>query len=150
MRKHAIIPAVLTWLVLALPVLARDHGALNGTWTLAPEKCDFAGQPAIEAGTVTIDEREGNISVARSFVYKGTSGQTFFYRDMTDSQNNATIHDGKDVKSKTRWDHGVLKVVTTQNGATTMESYTLAGDGTLRANVARPGQTPVTLVFERK
>jgi hypothetical protein len=30
---------------------------------------------------------------------------TYFYRDMTDAQNNATIHTGKDLKSKSRWDH---------------------------------------------
>jgi hypothetical protein len=39
--------------------------------------------------------------------------ETFFYRDITDIENNATIHTGEDLKSKTRQDHGVLKVTTT-------------------------------------
>lgn len=54
-------------------------------------------------------------------MYAG-AGETFFYRDMTDAQNSATIHTGKDLKSKTRWDHDVLKVTTKQSGAVTVES----------------------------
>jgi hypothetical protein len=98
----------------AFPAFARDHRALNGTWTLAPGKSDFAGQPALQSGTVTINDREGNITVSRSFVYAGAPGETVFYNDMTDGQNHATIQNGKDVASKTKWDHDVLKVTTTQ------------------------------------
>ena len=137
MRKQstiAIAGGVLLTALFAFSAFARDHHtAMNGTWTLAPTKSDFAGQPVIQTGTVTIDERQGNITVSRNFAYEG-AGETFFYRDMTDSQNNATIHTGKDLKSKARWDHDVLRVTTTrESGATTEESYTLAADGSLMA-----------------
>jgi len=142
--------AVLTTLVFVVSAaFAHDHTALNGTWTLVPTKSDFAGQPVIQTGTVTINERQGNITVSRSFTYEGAT-DTFFYRDLTDSENNATIHTGKDLKTKTRWDHDVLKVTTTQSGAITVESYTLAADGTMMVNVVRPEHKPIILVFQRK
>ena len=112
--------AVLTTLFFAFSAFARDHSALNGTWTLVPAKSDFAGQPTVQTGTVTINEREGIIIVSRSFVYEGAT-ETFFYSDVTD-EHNATIHTGKDLKSKTSWDHDVLKVTTTQSGAITLET----------------------------
>jgi hypothetical protein len=87
---------------------------------------------------VTINEQQGNITVFRSFVYKGAT-ETFFYSDITDSENNATIHSGKDLKSKTQWDHDVLKVTTTRSGAITVESYTLAEDGTMMVSVRQAG-----------
>src|SRR5580658_9730163 len=119
--------AVLATLLFAFTAFARDRTALNGAWTLVPVKSDFAGQPVIQTGAVTINERDGDITVSRSFKYEGAS-DTFFYRDLTDSENNATIHSGKDLKSKTRWDHDVLKVTTTASGAITVESYSLAAD----------------------
>jgi hypothetical protein len=153
MRKQstiAIAGAVVATLLFAFSALARDHHtALNGTWTLVPAKSDFSGQPVIQTGTVTINEREGNITVSRSFAYEGADA-TFFYRDSTDSQNNATIHTDKDLKSKTSFDHGVLRVTITESGAITEERYTLAADGTLMASVIRPGHKPINLVFERQ
>jgi len=128
---------------------AGDHSALNGTWTLVPAKSDFAGQSVVQTGTVTIADREGIIIVSRSFVYAGAT-ETYFYSDITDSEHNATIHTGKNLKSKTRWDHDVLKVTTTESGAITLESYTLAEDGTMTVNVVRPARKPITLFFERK
>ena len=98
---------------------------------------------------MTIEDRQGIIIVSRNFVYRGDS-DTFFYKDITDAENNATIHTGKDIKSKTRWDHGVLKVTTTQSGAITLESYALAADGTMMVSVVRPESKPITLVFQRK
>jgi hypothetical protein len=141
--------AALATLLFAFTALARDRTLLNGTWTLVPTKSDFAGQPVIQTGTVTINERDGDITVSRSFAYEGVS-DTFFYRDITDSENSATIHSGKDLKSKTKWDHDVLKVITTQSGAVTIESYSLAADGTMLASVIRPDRKPITLVFQRK
>jgi hypothetical protein len=82
-------------------------------------------------------------------VYAGAT-ETIFYNDSTGSENNSTIHNGKDLKSKTRWDHDVLKVATTQSGTTTLESYSLAADGTMLVSVVRPEHTPITLVFQRK
>jgi hypothetical protein len=141
--------AVLTTLLFAFPAFAHDHSALNGTWTLEPAKSNFAGQPVVQTGTVTISDREGIIIVSRNFVYEGAT-ETFFYSDLTDSEHNATIHTGKDLKSKTRWDHDVLKVTTTQSGAVTLESYSLAADGAMLVSVIRPEHKPITLVFERK
>lgn len=139
----------MTTLLCAFSTFARDHSAMNGTWTLVPAKSDFAGQPVVQTGTVTIADREGIIIVSRSFVYEGAT-ETFFYNDVTDSEHNATIHSGKDLKSKTRWDHEVLKVTTTQSGSVTVESYSLAADGTMLASVVRPDRKQINLVFERK
>jgi hypothetical protein len=75
----------------------------------------------VQTGTVTIDDHQGIIVVTRSFMYQGAA-ETYFYKDMTDAENNATIHAGKNVKSKTKWDHDVLKVTTTQYGALTLEA----------------------------
>jgi hypothetical protein len=145
-----IVRGVFTALLLAVSAFAHEHTALNGVWTLVPAKSDFGGQPAVQSGTVTIDERQGNITVSRSFAYAGANGETFFYRDMTDSQNSATIRTGKDLKSKMRWDHDVLKVTTTESGAVTVESYSLGADGTLTVNVARPEHASITLAFRRQ
>ena len=139
----------MTTLLFAVSAFARDHTALNGTWTLVPTKSDFAGQPVIQTGTVTINERQGDITVSRNFTYEGAT-ETFFYRDLTDSENDATIHTGKDLKSKTRWDHDVLKVTTTQSGAITLESYTLAADGSMMVSVVKPDRKPITLVFQHQ
>ncbi len=151
MRIYSIstIATALITLLFALSAFARDHVALNGTWTLIPAKSDFGGQPVVQTGTVTIKEREGIIIVSRSFVYEGAA-ETFFYSDITDSENNATIHTGKDLKSKTKWDHDVLKVTTTQSGAITLESYTLAADGTMLVSVERPEHKLITLVFQHR
>ena len=139
----------MTTLLFAFSAGARNHSALNGTWTLVPAKSDFAGQAVVQTGTVTIDDKEGVIIVSRNFVYEGAT-DTFFYRDVTDAENNATIHTGKDIKSKTRWDHNVLKVTTTRSGAITLESHALASDGTMTVRVAGPDSKPITLVFQRK
>ncbi len=140
--------AVLTAGLFAFTSFARDHNELNGTWTLVPASSDFAGQPVVQTGTVTIADREGVIIVSRSFVYEGAT-ETFFYRDVTDSEHGDTFHTGKDLKSKTDWDHDVLKVTTTRSGAVTVESYSLAADGTMLVSVVRPEYKPVTLVFRR-
>jgi len=149
MSATRITGAVLTTLLFAYSASARDHSALNGTWTLLPAKSDFAGQPVVQTGTVTIKDREGIIIVSRSFIYEGAT-ETFFYSDATASERNITVHTGKDLKSKSRWDHDVLKVTTTQSGAVTLESYTLAADGTLLVSVVRPDHKPINLVLERK
>jgi hypothetical protein len=137
----------LTVALSAFPVLARDHSALNGTWTLVPAKSDFAGEPVVQTGTVTIKSQDRIIIVERNFKYTG-AGETYFYSDITDANGGATIRSG-DLKSKTRWDHDILKVTTTQGGAITVESYNLAADGTLMVNVVRPGRKPIELAFQR-
>lgn len=146
--KTAITGAVLATLLFASTTFARQHTALNGTWNLIPTRSDFGGQPVIQTGTVTINERQGDITVERNFAYEGATGTTF-YRDMIDSENSATIHTNKEFKTKARWDHDVLKVTTTQSGAVTLETYTLNGDGTLMVNVTRPDHKTITLYFQR-
>jgi hypothetical protein len=135
---------------LALPAFARDHSELNGTWTLIPAKSDFAGQPVVQTGTVTISsDRDGVIVISRRFAYTSAT-ETAFYSDDIGDENHGTIHSGKDLKTKTKWDHDVLKVITTVSGAVTVESYSLAADGTMLANVLRPDHKPITLVFQRQ
>lgn len=151
MRKYsttAITGAVVTTLLFAFSALASDHSALNGTWTLVPANSDFSGQPVVQTGTVTINDRQGVIVVTRDFVYEGAT-KTFFYSDSAGSEHNGTIHSGKDLKSKTKWDHDVLKVTTTFSGAITVESYSLAADGSMLVSVVRPERKPITLVFHR-
>jgi len=145
MRIHAILASLL----FAGLAFAHGHTALNGTWTLVPDKSDYAGERTVQSGSVTIDEREGNVTVSRSFVYEGDN-QAVFYSDMTDGANHATIHSGRDLKSKTSWDHDTLKVTTTDAGAVTVERYTPGPDGTMMVNVLRPDHKSITLVFERK
>ncbi len=140
--------AILAVALFVVPIVARDHSALNGTWTLTPAKSDFAGQPVVQTGTVTIRSQDRIIIVERSFKYAGAT-ETFFYSDVTDANNGATIESGKELKSKTRWDHDVLKVTTTQAGATTIESYNITTDGTMTVNVVRPGHKPIALAFQR-
>lgn len=130
-------------------LLARGHTDLNGTWVLQPTESNFNGQAVMQTGTVTVNERNGDITVSRNFAYEGAQ-ETFFYKDMIDSENGATIHSG-DVKSKARWDHDVLKVTTTtQGGAVTVERYSLAANGSMMVSVDKPGSKPITLVFVRK
>ena len=149
MKTYATTAVIGSILLFSFSAMARDHSALNGTWILAPTKSDFAGQPVVQTGSVTISDQQGIIIVSRSFVYQGAV-ETFFYKDLTDAENDATIHTGKDLKSKTRWDHDVLKVTTTQSGAITVESYSLAADGAMLVRVATPEHSPITLVFQRK
>jgi hypothetical protein len=127
----------------------RDHRTLNGTWKLVPVKSDFAGQAVIQTGTITIDAQGDIVDVTRNFAYESAT-EAFFYKDMTGSENNMTTHSGKDLKSKTHWDHDVLKVTTTRSGAATVESYSLAPDNTLRVSVISPGGKTITLFFERQ
>ena len=136
-------------LLFGLNVFGRDHSAFNGSWTLVPVQSDFAGQPVVQTGTVTVSGRDDIIIVSRSFEYAGAT-DTFFYKDTTAAENNSTIHSGKDLKSKTKWDHDSLKVTTTQSGAVTLETYSLAADGTMLVSVVMPDRKPITLVFQRK
>ena len=55
--------AALATLLFAFSAFARDRTLLNGTWTLVPTESDFAGQPVIQTGTVTINEQDGDITV---------------------------------------------------------------------------------------
>jgi hypothetical protein len=151
-KKHLRAAAATTTFLMCLfaaSAFGRDHSVLNGTWALAPAKSDFAGQPVVQTGTVTINDQQGVIVVSRSFKYEGAT-ETFFYSDSAGSENNSTIHSGKNLKSKTRWDHDVLKVTTTESGTVTLESYSLATDGSMMVTVVRPERKLITLVFQRQ
>ena len=50
-----LVGAGLMTLLLTYSASARDHSSLNGTWILVPATSDFAGQPVVQTGTVTID-----------------------------------------------------------------------------------------------
>jgi len=141
--------AFLVTLLIASSAFARNHDILNGTWALVPAKSDFAGQPVLQTGSVTINVHEGVTVISRNFVYEGAT-ETFFYNDSTGSQFGGTVHSGKELKTKTRWDHNVLKVTTTRSGAVILESYSLAADGSMMVSVERPDHKIAALVFERK
>jgi hypothetical protein len=156
MKTRKTIGAVLfTTLLLAVSTfavltLANDrHHALNGTWTLVPNRSDFAGQEAFQAGRVTIDDREGNITVTRDFTYDGPT-ETRTYSFSSDGQENSTIRNGKTFKTRAKWDRDVLKVTTTLDGVTTVERYSLQPDGAMILTVEQPGHGPFTLVFQRR
>jgi hypothetical protein len=140
----------LTAILFAVSTFGADrHHALNGTWTLVPARSDFAGQDVFQTGTVTINDRQGNITVARNFTYAGAA-ETFFYSFSTDGRENSTIRNGKDFKSKAQWEGDLLKVTTTQAGGTTLERFSLAADGTLMLKVELPDHRPITLVLVQK
>jgi hypothetical protein len=149
MKSTIITAAIMTTMVGAFSACARDHNALNGTWTLVPAKSDFAGQPVVQTGTVTINDETGVIVISRSFVYEGAK-EVYFYNDSTGSEhNNSTVHLGN-LKTKARWDHGALKVTTTQSGVVTTEDYSLGSDGIMLVSVAKPDHRLIMLVFRRQ
>jgi len=129
--------------------IAGGHHSLNGTWVLEPTKSDFAGQPSLQTGTVTINDREHNITVSRNFNYDGAN-ETFSYSFSTDGRENSTIHQGKAFKSKAKWDDNVLKVTTTQNDVTVVERYSLEPDGSMKLMIERPGHRMISLFFQRQ
>ena len=88
-------------------------------------------------------------AVSRNFAYEGAN-ETYFYKDMSDSRNGASVRSAKDLKSKAKWEHDSLKVVTMQDGKTTTETYTLLPDGTMLATVAKPDGTSFRLYFQRQ
>ena len=129
--------------------VAGGHHSLNGTWVLEPTKSDFGGQPTLQTGTVTINDREHNITVSRNFTYDGAN-ETFSYSFSTDGRENSTIHQGKAFKSKAKWDDNVLKVTTTQNDVTVVERYSLEPDGSMKLMIERPSHRMISLFFQRQ
>lgn len=134
--------------VLALPLLA--HPNINGAWTLVPTQSNFAGEPVLETGTVTINDRQHNIYVSRSFNYDNAAGG-FDYNFTTDGRENSTIKNGKAFRSKAKWEGDVLKVTTTREGLTTVEHYSLTPDGSMLVlSVERPNHNNETLMFRHQ
>jgi hypothetical protein len=135
--------------LLAISAFARDHSVLNGTWTLEPAQSSFNGQPAMQTGNVTISDRDGAIAISRDFQYEGVA-RTYFYKDSLGNEENSTIHASPDLKTKTKWEHDVLTVTTTQPGSVTVETYRLAPDGSMTVDVSTSGRQPITLHFKRQ
>ena len=145
----AVLFLICVWVLVGDAALAGSHHALNGTWRLIPARSDFAGEPMIQTGTITIYDREHNIYVSRNFTYEGQN-QTVNYSFSTDSRENASIHQGPAFKSKAKWEGNELKVTSTQDNVTLTERFDQIGDGTLTLVVERPGHRTITLFFERQ
>jgi len=128
--------------------LASHHHELNGTWQLVASRCQFNGEPAIEAGTVSINDREGNIWVERSFSLED-GNKTVTTNLATDSRHGSTIKE-PGFRSKAKWDGDVLKVMTNHEGVITAERYQLASDGGMLMQVERSGRQPETLYFQHQ
>lgn len=133
----------------AVSLSAANHHSLNGTWSLEPTRSHLDGEPAIQTGSVTINDREHNITVTRSFNYDGEN-QSFEYSFTTDGRENSSIKEGHSFKSKAKWEGNVLRVTTLDNGKTTVERYSLAPDGSMMLVVERGDHRPVTLYFQRQ
>jgi hypothetical protein len=127
---------------------ANDHQRLNGVWQLIPTRSEFNGERVIQFGTVTVNDREGNIFVQRNFDFDAPdqSTSTSF---TTDARHGASIKQ-PGFKSKAKWDGHVLAVTTTRNGETTTERYSLRDDGAMMLQLDRPGHQPETLYFQRQ
>jgi len=135
-------------MLLAGTALAANHHSLNGTWKLIPNRTEYAGEPAVQTGTVTINDREHNIYISRSFSYDGQN-QTSDYNFTTDGRENSSIRQGKTFKTKAKWDGRILNVTTIGDKGEEHERYSLEPDGTMMLVVERPGHSPMTLHFEQ-
>lgn len=133
----------------AAALWAGSHQSLNGTWRLIPARGEFAGEQVIQTGTVTIADRQGNIFVSRDFTFDGES-QTASYGFSTDGRENSSIHEGKQFKSKAKWEGHTLVVTSTQDNITSTERFSLGADGALTLVVERPAHRAITLYFERR
>ncbi len=145
----AVLMRMAAGVILAALAVASSHHNLDGTWVLVPTQSDFGGHQAIQTGNLTISERQHHIYVSRTFNFSGDFG-TASYTFSDDGSENSTIHEGKTIKSKAKWQGDVLQVTTTQDGATTVERYTLQPDGTLRLTVERPDHGVLMLAFQRQ
>ena len=130
------------------PSFAANHHELNGTWQLIASRSQLNGEPAIESGTVTIRDREGNIYVSRNFDF-GAANRQLTTTFSTDARANSSIKE-PGFRSKSKWQGGVLNVTTTQNGITTVENYSLGNDGLMILQVNRTGHQPETFYFQRQ
>lgn len=127
---------------------ANRHHELNGNWQLIPARSELNGQPAIESGTVMINDREGNITVNRNFSLEDAS-RTVTTNVSTDSRVNSTIKE-PGFRSKAKWHGDLLQVTTTHEGVTTVEQYRMQPDGTMMLHVDRTGRPSENLYFQRQ
>jgi hypothetical protein len=139
---------VATLAVVAGSAFAVNHHELNGNWQLVPSRSELNGEPAIQTGTVTINDRERNVYVQRNFNYDGAN-QSTSTSFSTDAREKTSIKE-PGFKSKAKWDGDVLKVMTTQDGVNIVERYSLRDDGTMILQIDRTGHQPETLFFQRQ
>jgi hypothetical protein len=128
--------------------LASNHHVLNGIWQLVPARSELHGEPAIQTGTVTINDREGNIYVQRNFDLDSANLSTST-SVATDARAKTSIKE-PGFKSKAKWEGDMLKVTTDHEGITTVERYSLLGDGTMMLQVERTGRPSETFYFQRQ
>src|SRR5215467_6860420 len=121
---------ILAGTLFAISAVASSHHSLNGTWILIPDRSNFGGQPAIQTGSVTINDRQGNITVSRNYTYDGAT-DTLSYSFAVDGRENSTIQSGKELNVKAKWEGRVLNVTTTRERIVTVERYSLEPDGTM-------------------
>ena len=124
------------------------HHELNGTWQLVPSRSQFNGEPVVQTGTVTINDREGNIGVERNFSLED-GNKTVTTNVATDARHNSSIKQ-PGFKSKAKWDGDVLKVTTDHEGVITIERYQLTSDGGMLLQVERTGRPAETLYFQHQ
>lgn len=136
-------------ILLASAAFAHNHHALNGTWSLVPSQSNFGGGPEILNGTLTINDRQGNLSVSRNFDFEAGEHGVISHEFTADGPEHSTIRDGKEFRTKAHWDGDVLKVTTVQDGRTTVERFSLTPDGGLTLAVDRQNLAPLTLMFRR-
>ena len=149
MRLRCKIFTLGAFILLAAVAFANKHHELNGTWSLVPGQSNFAGGPDILYGTLTIDDREGNLYVSRNFDFDDNDHGMIAYEFSADGPEHSTIRQGKEFKTKGRWEGDVLKVTTVQDGHTTVERFSLTPDGNLMLVVHRDNAAPMTLMFRR-
>ncbi|MGA2877399.1 MAG: hypothetical protein ABSG13_00445 [Bryobacteraceae bacterium] len=141
---------VATLAMVAGSAFAVNHHQLNGSWQLVPSRSEFNGEPAIQTGTVTINDRERNIYVQRNFNFDGAN-QSTSTSFSTDAREKTTIKEKEQgFKSKAKWDGDVLKVVTMQDGINITERYSLRDESTMMLQIDRTGHQPETLFFQRQ
>ena len=126
-----------------------SHPDLNGTWVLNNTRSNFAGEPVIATGNITINDREHHMYISRNFNFDNEQGG-FEYSFTTDGQVNSWIKKGTSFKSKAKWEGDTLKVTTTRAGLTTVEHYSLSLEGNLILNVERPNHRSETLIFQHQ
>ena len=129
--------------------LASNHSSLNGTWALVPTRSNFAGEPMIQSGSVTITDREHNIFISKKYNFDGQN-TTVNYETSIDGRENSSIREGKTFRTKAKWEGNELVVTSSQDNVVTKERYTLNADGTLTLTEERSGHPVVRLFFERQ
>ena len=147
--KTLLTVTAITALFPLLSAAESRHHELNGSWRLVHDRCQFGDGPALDAGTVTIYDRERHIYVSENYTFE-QNGQTVSYSFSADAPRNASIRSGPLTRAKTKWIGDALEVISTNGDLVTTERYRLASDGSLVLTVERSGHTPETLIFERQ